>query len=479
MIKYIIEFPKEHDNDNVKFLYPFISSEILSMSNDKVLNLFFEEKFHFDNIGLQESVILDPESSEFKGLNSNATNFHQNIASNVEKTHPFKMDEPGNSFSNIFPQNKFDSQKPKSEGYQYDFPNELNQNQNLERGAFGLNNYIPQGVLKENFYKNPGMIYDTKRDSFGPQNPGSKVMQKICQEDIPENIQLNVNLNFNQLNEGKKSVQIYPKNQMYGDNFNINPFSENKSQMYFLNSEPYSIQKNTYPENNPDNLDLKDVLFEFLNNTTCLNSVLAGYFGKVVKSMILYKRKEIFEYLIESKKVQHLMFHIYNESIYEIIKALLKKIDNSSENTKVLKHQSLIFENLINHFSNSSLSAVCFKSLASIIDQLLDLDNDFIDRLFSTEICNILYQFGFNDSNVYFDYSFLIISKLLKKVHDHFKTPFLKCDVNEFIKISHYYLPMIFDKYFNASSNPPLQLLEILSHLRNLRLIKLSIFLIG
>ena len=109
-----------------------VCSDILSTGKDKILNLFFEEKFHLNNIFLEESIILDPQSNGFKGMNSNIQIQNQNQSPFKEKKINITGNEYGNSSNNSMPLTTLELQKAKLLGYTLNFPNEINQNQKKE-----------------------------------------------------------------------------------------------------------------------------------------------------------------------------------------------------------------------------------------------------------------------------------------------------------------------------------------------------------
>ncbi|KAL4467665.1 hypothetical protein ABPG74_013000 [Tetrahymena malaccensis] len=81
-------------------------------------------------------------------------------------------------------------------------------------------------------------------------------------------------------------------------------------------------------------------LFQFLEPLTCINEVLAGYWSKVVLSLIQMKPQEMIEYILTSQGVLDGLFrHINNQSIASVVQTLLILESNkfSSQTQEFLK----------------------------------------------------------------------------------------------------------------------------------------------
>jgi len=190
-----------------------------------------------------------------------------------------------------------------------------------------------------------------------------------------------------------------------------------------------------------------------LNTKSELNSILAGYFAKIVKNLISNKKNEMYEYIVESKKSIVLIDHCNNISISDIIQALLKKIENIPENKATINYQAKIFQDLLFKLSNSFLNYEYVKSISKIFEQLLETENDYFDKLFSGELCNILHRFALENTKLNFGLAFSLISKFLKKINEGKKAESLDFDVSNFLKISHKFLFEILEKYLSMTIN--------------------------
>ena len=82
---------------------------------------------------------------------------------------------------------------------------------------------------------------------------------------------------------------------------------------------------------------LLDRLFKFIktkeDDSEPINSVLAGYFSKVVQLLINRKQKQIVPYIIgeENRVVESLLRHVYSRSVAEVIHRILHIIESNFE----------------------------------------------------------------------------------------------------------------------------------------------------
>ena len=80
---------------------------------------------------------------------------------------------------------------------------------------------------------------------------------------------------------------------------------------------------------------LLDRLFKFVKSSDNqpVNSVLAGYFSKVVQLLINRKQKQIVPYIIgdENQVVESLLKHVYSRSVAEVIHRLLHIVESNFE----------------------------------------------------------------------------------------------------------------------------------------------------
>ena len=81
---------------------------------------------------------------------------------------------------------------------------------------------------------------------------------------------------------------------------------------------------------------LLDRLFKFIKTDTSeepVNSVLAGYFSKVVQLLINRKQKQIVPYVIadENRVVENLLRHVYSRSVAEVIHRILHIVESNFE----------------------------------------------------------------------------------------------------------------------------------------------------
>ncbi|KAL4475412.1 hypothetical protein ABPG72_022047 [Tetrahymena utriculariae] len=96
-------------------------------------------------------------------------------------------------------------------------------------------------------------------------------------------------------------------------------------------------------------------LFQFLEPLTCINEVLAGYWSKVVLSLVQMKPQEMMQYILTSQGVLDGLFrHINNQSIASVVQTLLILESNkfSSQTQEFLKDFTDIKVKAIGEFIN-------------------------------------------------------------------------------------------------------------------------------
>ncbi len=86
--------------------------------------------------------------------------------------------------------------------------------------------------------------------------------------------------------------------------------------------------------------DFMDHIFTFITEASSseeLNSVLTGYFSKLISSLINYKRKDFLQYFFHKENLlESLLKHIYDKSISDLV----VKILNNSETAVSTRKQS-------------------------------------------------------------------------------------------------------------------------------------------
>lgn len=106
---------------------------------------------------------------------------------------------------------------------------------------------------------------------------------------------------------------------------------------------------------------LLDRLFKFINTSDSepLNSVLAGYFNKVVTLLLNRKQKQIVPYIIsdEKKVIESLLRHVYSRSIAEVIDRILHIVESNFEeeiSQKILEKKQMIISSLIDQLKTQN-----------------------------------------------------------------------------------------------------------------------------
>lgn len=96
---------------------------------------------------------------------------------------------------------------------------------------------------------------------------------------------------------------------------------------------------------------LLDRLFRFLKQKGELNPVLSGYFSKLVSLLISRKQKLLIPYIFaaESDIIDHMVRHVGQKSISEILNKLITQIDQDYMADLIQKKQLSVVEKLIAH----------------------------------------------------------------------------------------------------------------------------------
>jgi peroxiredoxin family protein len=89
----------------------------------------------------------------------------------------------------------------------------------------------------------------------------------------------------------------------------------------------------------------------FIRQQEELNPVLSGYFSKLVSLLISRKQKFLIPYIFapESDIIEHLVRHVGQKSISEILNKLLTQIDQDFMQEKIQQKQQSVVEKLIDH----------------------------------------------------------------------------------------------------------------------------------
>lgn len=96
---------------------------------------------------------------------------------------------------------------------------------------------------------------------------------------------------------------------------------------------------------------LLDRLFRFLKQKGDLNPVLSGYFSKLVSLLISRKQKLLIPYIFaaDSDIIDHMVRHVGQKSISEILNKLITQIDQDYMADLIQKKQLTVVEKLIAH----------------------------------------------------------------------------------------------------------------------------------
>jgi serine/threonine-protein phosphatase 6 regulatory subunit 3 len=91
-----------------------------------------------------------------------------------------------------------------------------------------------------------------------------------------------------------------------------------------LSTEPTTLTADTTSALPTNRFFLFERLLSFLDQDSELNSVLSGYFSKLLLILIQSKQKEVYNYVyIHHQVFENLVKHLYSKSISEILQKLL------------------------------------------------------------------------------------------------------------------------------------------------------------
>lgn len=151
-----------------------------------------------------------------------------------------------------------------------------------------------------------------------------------------------------------------------------------------LNDKQKSVEDSTNSEtvsNLAPNKHLMDVLLDFIRKDGELNSVLWGYFCKLLGALMNHNRKEFASFVFNPKDntaVEHLIKHIDNRSIADI---LVKVLSEDSGDPELQKRFVL---SLLNSIRTQDLEGKLNSSL--VLSEIVD--NKFFAEVFKSDEVN-------------------------------------------------------------------------------------------
>ena len=299
MIDYCIKMPKE-DEYETGHRYPYYSCELLCSTNglniDRLLDIYDED---------------NNENNE-EDLNRMETEKEEKILDTNEKIEEKENNNEKNN--NIIKENISDENNSKQK------------NENIKNDK----NENPREEIKEENEKKP------------QENDEKEEEKKENNEEIQENENKDVENKTDKIEEKEEKDNI--KEEKSNENIDNNEKEEAKMEIEEINYKPEKLEEKL------PNLSLVhsvlDHIFSFLDDKTSIeNTVLSGYFNRIVNYLIKTKTRLTLEYLLlhREKLITKLIANINNISISNIISNILNAL--TEENTPEANEKYMIIVN--------------------------------------------------------------------------------------------------------------------------------------
>ena len=302
MIDYCIKMPKE-DEYETGHRYPYYSCELLCSTNglniDRLLDIYDED---------------NNENNE-EDLNRMETEKEEKILDTNEKIEEKENNNEKNN--NIIKENISDEGDSKQK------------NENVKNDK----NENPREEIKEESEKKP------------QENDEKEEEKKENNEEIQENENKDVENKTDKIEEKEeKEEKNNIKEEKSNENIDNNEKEEAKMEIEEINYKPEKLEEKL------PNLSLVhsvlDHIFSFLDDKTSIeNTVLSGYFNRMVNYLIKTKTRLTLEYLLlhREKLITKLIANINNISISNIISNILNAL--TEENTPEANEKYMIIVN--------------------------------------------------------------------------------------------------------------------------------------
>ena len=299
MIDYCIKMPKE-DEYETGHRYPYYSCELLCSTNglniDRLLDIYDED---------------NNENNE-EDLNRMETEKEEKILDTNEKIEEKENNNEKNN--NIIKENISDEGDSKQK------------NENVKNDK----NENPREEIKEESEKKP------------QENDEKEEEKKENNEEIKENENKDVENKKDKIEEKEEKDNI--KEEKSNENIDNNEKEEAKMEIEEIDYKPEKLEEKL------PNLSLVhsvlDHIFSFLDDKTSIeNTVLSGYFNRIVNYLIKTKTRLTLEYLLlhREKLITKLIANINNISISNIISNILNAL--TEENTPEANEKYMIIVN--------------------------------------------------------------------------------------------------------------------------------------
>ena len=368
MLDYIIKEPKDEEDHNKGYKFPFICSKLFNVEDTKIMKYFFKTNKELNDE--KEETKKQDKSDLYFNIYQNDDNNDENNAGNI-KDKEINIDFINN---NEYEDNNEDNCNYKDVNIDNGYEKLNNDEVNIEENKNNSNNKDDNEdeiVIQDKEEKKDNIIKDEEKIDNNKNNEKEIINQK--DKDKDKNICLFKSPDSDTDNQPKNIRYEMQKEKKGSSKENSNEKNKDKE-----NKE----EENKYPE---DKIELLDYFFSFLNDNSELNYVLCGYFSSLMLNLLNMNSIKIIKYLFLKRKdiLKRFVYHSYRKSIAEILCKIIKYedkfipeyLDNENNNDYDEKEFSLIRLEIINDIFEKidiNMNSENLFSLSFIINDLTE-----------------------------------------------------------------------------------------------------------
>ena len=375
MLDYIIKEPKDEEDHNKGYKFPFVCSKLFNVEESKIMKYFFKTNKELND---------EKKDNNKKGKTDLYFNFNQYGNNNDENNNDNDNDNIKDKEINIDYLNNNEFEDNNEDNCNYEDGNidnndeKLNNDEvNIEENKNNSNNNDDNDddvVIQEKEEKNDNNKIEEEKKDDNKNNEEDIINQEDKDKDIclfkspdsdTDNISKNKRYEIQKEKKGSSKENSNEKNK--------NKDKENKEEE----------KEDNYPE---DKIELLDYFLSFLNDNSELNYVLCGYFSSLMLNLLNMNSIKIIKYLFLKRKdsLKRLVYHSYRKSIAEILCKIIKYEDkftpdyldnNENNNDYDEKEFSLIRLEIINDIFEKidiNMNSEKLFSLSFIINDLTE-----------------------------------------------------------------------------------------------------------
>eukprot|EP00826_Nyctotherus_ovalis_P045641 TRINITY_DN5073_c0_g1_i14.p1 TRINITY_DN5073_c0_g1~~TRINITY_DN5073_c0_g1_i14.p1 ORF type:complete len:274 (+),score=25.43 TRINITY_DN5073_c0_g1_i14:173-994(+) len=164
--------------------------------------------------------------------------------------------------------------------------------------------------------------------------------------------------------------------------------------------ESHTVSERTSVESTDSSeTDLLDKLFTVINTKNEINPVLAGYFEKIVESLLCEYKEELLKYVFSSKEhSSNLLYHCYNTSIANLLLSLLSANTSDTPEHPFHQHKPDIISQLVDNINPDNSEDVIANS-CFVLTQLI-ASKSYLHYLSGENTIASIFNKGFMNENV-------------------------------------------------------------------------------